>query len=333
LVLNREIVQRAENFDFDFALSMIKLRGFGGPSEFWDHNLESFTLMAGLAAVTNRINLYASVAVLSLPPAIVARMAVTIDSISHGRFGVNIVSGWQKAEYEQMGIWPGEAHFGRRYEFCAEYVGIMKELWETGRSDCKGEYFQMNDCRLSPRPQSPIRIICAGQSDAGMRFAANYGDYNFCSDSGETQPQNLAAPAARLLAETKISGRNVGALVLVMVIADETDAAAMAKWEHYKSGTDTEALAWQRSQAGADKNAAVYSTAGRMARASPSLPTNMARLIGSYAHVAGMLDQIAEIPGIQDVMLTFDDFVIGIEQFGRRIMPLMASRKPLPVAA
>ena len=102
--LNREVTQKAERYGLDFALSMIKLRGFGGPSQFWDHNLESFTLMAGLAAVTSRIALFASVAVLTMPPAIAARMAVTIDSISHGRFGINIVSGWQQAEYTQMGI-------------------------------------------------------------------------------------------------------------------------------------------------------------------------------------------------------------------------------------
>ena len=53
--LNREIVQKAERFGFDFALSMIKLHGFGGPPQFWDYNLESFTLMAGLAPVTSRI--------------------------------------------------------------------------------------------------------------------------------------------------------------------------------------------------------------------------------------------------------------------------------------
>ncbi len=74
---------------------MIKLRGFGGKTEFWDHNLESFTLMAGLAAVTSRIQIYATAATLTLPPAIVARMAATIDSISGGRFGVNLVTGWQ----------------------------------------------------------------------------------------------------------------------------------------------------------------------------------------------------------------------------------------------
>ncbi len=51
---------------------MIKLHGFGGPSQYWDHNLESFTLMAGLAAVTSGIQLCASVAVLTLPPPLAA---------------------------------------------------------------------------------------------------------------------------------------------------------------------------------------------------------------------------------------------------------------------
>jgi pyrimidine oxygenase len=80
--LNRRIVQSAERYGLDFALSMIKLRGFGGETRFWDYNLESFTLMAGLASVTRRIGLYASVGTLSIPPAIAARMAVTIDDIA-----------------------------------------------------------------------------------------------------------------------------------------------------------------------------------------------------------------------------------------------------------
>ena len=130
--LNRTIVEKAEQFGFDFALSMIKLHGFGGPSQFWDHNLESFTLMAGLAAVTKRIQLFATCAVLTMPPPIAARMAVTIDSISHGRFGVNIISGWQRREYTQMGIWPGAEHYKRRYEYCAEYVTIMQRAVGDG---------------------------------------------------------------------------------------------------------------------------------------------------------------------------------------------------------
>ena len=109
--LNKQIVQSAEHYGFDFALSMIKLRGFGGETEFWDYNLESFTLMAGLAAVTSKIKIYATSATLVMPPAIVARMASTLDSISDGRFGLNVVTGWQEAEYGQMGMWPGRRLF------------------------------------------------------------------------------------------------------------------------------------------------------------------------------------------------------------------------------
>ena len=87
--LNKQIVQKAEKYGLDFALSMIKLRGFGGKAEFWDYNLESFTLMASLAAVTERIKLFASTAVLTLPPAIVARMATTIDNVDSALANVN----------------------------------------------------------------------------------------------------------------------------------------------------------------------------------------------------------------------------------------------------
>lgn len=325
--LNLEIVRKAEAHGLDFALSMIKLRGYGGASEFWDHNLESFTLMAGLAAATTKIRLLASAAVLTLPPALAARMAVTIDSISHGRFGVNIVSGWQKAEYEQMGLWPGEAHFQQRYQYCAEYVRIMRELWSTGRSDFQGRFFRMQDCRLNPLPSTHIPIVCAGQSTAGMAFAATYGDYNFISATGVNQPANFAPLVEKLNAATATSGRPCGALGLVMMIADETDDAALAKWERYKQGVDLEALAWRDAQAGADTKAEVTSTVGRYVHAPEKLPTNMAVFAGSYATVARMLDQLAAIPGFQGAMLCFDDFLIGMDQFGQRIQPLMQSRR------
>jgi hypothetical protein len=59
--LNRAIAEKAETYGFNFLLSMVKLRGFGGRTEFWNHNLESFTLMAGLAAVTEPIQLFVRV--------------------------------------------------------------------------------------------------------------------------------------------------------------------------------------------------------------------------------------------------------------------------------
>ena len=327
--LNRTIVEQAERFGFDFALSMIKLHGFGGPSQFWDHNLESFTLMAGLAAVTTRIQLFATCAVLTMPPPIAARMAVTIDSIAPGRFGVNIISGWQRAEYTQMGLWPGAEHYKRRYEYCSEYVTIMKELWATGHSDFKGEFFSMEDCRCSPMPSRAIPIICAAQSDAGTRYAAQHADYNFCAAFGINQPTAMASSVARLLEATKQTGRRCSALILTMIIADETDAAAEAKWEYYKSGTDYEALAWRDAQAKDDPSTDPYAQPNRRKILDgEKLPTNQGVLVGSFAKIAAMLDEIAAVPGVEGVMMTFDDFLIGMENFGTRIMPLMQCLRP-----
>ena len=324
--LNKQIVQKAEHYGLDFALSMIKLRGFGGKSEFWDHNLESFTLMAGLAAVTERIQLYASVAVLTLPPPIVARMASTIDSISGGRFGINIVSGWAKMEYEQMGLWPGEAHFAKRYDYSTEYVTILRELWEKGSSDFKGEYFQMTDCKLSPRPQADMKIVCAGQSPRGMEFGATYGNYNFTLGKGVNTPTAHAPTNEAMAKAAAKTGRDVGNYVLMMVIADETDEAAMAKWQHYNEGADMGALAWMAGEANADPNAADDGTAKRISAPEGAINFNMGTLVGSYATVARLLDECATVAATKGIMLTFDDFLIGMEQFGQRIQPLMKCR-------
>ena len=325
--LNKLIVTKAEQYGLDFALSMIKLRGFGGKTEFWDHNLESFTLMAGLAAVTSRIKLFATAATLVMPPAIVARMTSTIDSISNGRFGINIITGWQRPEYDQMGLWPGDDYFARRYDYVTEYVHILRTLWSTGRCDFKGEFFTMNDCRVSPRPQADVKLICAGQSDAGLAFTATHADRNFCFGKGLNTPTAFAPTAARLETAAAKAGRDVSTYALFMVIADKTDEAAFAKWERYKAGADTEALAWLTQQSAADTKSGPDTNVRTMADPTSAVNINMGTLVGSYAHVAGMLDEVATVPGTGGVLLTFDDFVTGMDDFGVRIQPLMESRR------
>ncbi len=325
--LNKTIVQKAEGYGLDFALSMIKLRGFGGKTEFWDHNLESFTLMSGLAAVTSKIKLFATAATLAMPPAIVARMASTIDSISNGRFGLNVITGWQKPEYSQMGLWPGDAYFARRYDYLAEYVQVLRDLWETGASNLKGEFFTMDDCKLSPRPKAGMKIICAGQSGAGLEFTAKYADYNFCLGKGVNTPTAYSPVIDRLKIETAKTGRDVSCFVLLMIIADETDEAARAKWDLYKAGADEDALKWLKDQAAADTHSGADTNVRQIVDPTSIVNINMGTLVGSYASVARMLDEIAAVPGTGGVLLTFDDFVKGMDDFGQRIQPLMVSRR------
>jgi len=325
--LNRKVTQAAERYGVDFVLSMIKLRGFGGKSGFWDEALDSFSLMSALAAVTSRIQLYATIPTLALPPAIAARMTSTVDDVSQGRFGLNLITGWQKAEYEQMGLWPGEKHYTHRYDMLTEYITIMKDLWETGRCTLHGEYYTMDDCRLGPLPSRKIPLVCAATSDPGIEFSARHCDYNFCNGTPSTNnPFAAKENVSRMYEVTQKSGSALRALSNVMIIADETDELAMKKWEHYKAGVDLEAIDWRATQASKDQAGTVGSHSLLHSNRDP-LPHNGVRFIGSYETIAGLLDEMSTIPGLAGTMLTFDDFLIGIEQFGTRIQPLMKSRQ------
>jgi pyrimidine oxygenase len=71
-----------------------------------------------------------------------------------------------------MGIWPGTEHYRRRYDYCAEYVSIMRELWETGRSDLKGDFFQQVCVRAWPHaPVPPFDTVLRSKSTLGQTVA------------------------------------------------------------------------------------------------------------------------------------------------------------------
>ena len=118
----------------------------------------------------------------------------------------------------------------------------------------------------------------------------------------------------------------MGAYVLFMIIAEETDDAAQAKWKAYKDGVDVQALAWMADQGSQDKTADASSTAKTINLPEQALNFNMGTLVGSYANVAKMLDEAATVPGTKGIMLTFDDFIVGMKKFGERIQPLMKCR-------
>ena len=184
----------------------------------------------------------------------------------------------------------------------------------------------MNDCRLKPGPSGEVKIVAAGQSPTGINFAAEHTDYNFVLASGVNTPAAHIAINQQLVDAIKKPGRDVGAYVLFMVIADETDEAAFAKWQSYKDGIDVGAVAWMADQGSKDKTASSSSTAVTISLPEQAVNFNMGTLVGSYANVARLLDQAAGVPGTKGLMLTFDDFVAGIELFGRRIQPLMKTR-------
>jgi len=221
------------------------------------------------------------------------------------------------------GLWPGDSHYTRRYDYLAEYAQVLRDLFDTGVSNFKGDYFQMTDCRVSPQAKD-TKIICAGSSTEGLAFTAQYADYSFALGKGTNTPTAFADVNERLRAAKAKTGRDVSAYILFMIIADETDEKAMAKWELYRDGVDREAVAWLVGQAAG--NTSEDTNTRQLAAEKAAVNLNMGTLVGSYESIARMLDEVATVPDTAGVLLTFDDFVRGVEDFGTKIQPLMTCR-------
>ena len=318
--MNKEVTEKAEQYGFDFAFSMVKFKGYGGETEFWDWALEPFTMMAGLAAVTDRVRIISSVALPTLHPALCARMAVTIDDITGGtgRCGINIVSGWNKLEYSQYGMWPGDQYYQERYDYAEEYVHVLRELWGKGRVTYKGRFFELDDAQLLPQPRSAIQIVCAGQSDRGMRFTAKLGDRNFIIGDLDTVG-GINRKVKEFAAEF---GREdeVGTYALYTVVMADTDEEAEAANQRYVDGGDVEALRVFASAFSADAEGGT----AKMLRqhAYIGIPT----VVGSPDTVARFFNELADTTGVDGVLVTFPDFPRDIVTFGERVLPQVESR-------
>ncbi|WP_281689958.1 LLM class flavin-dependent oxidoreductase [Pseudonocardia thermophila] len=323
---NLAITTEAEKQGLDFVLSMMKHHGIPGSSDFWGACLESFTLMAALASHTERLTLFPSVTTLATHPVLAARMVATIDEISQGRCGLNIVTGWNKPEYESMGLWPGDDYFDRRYSYAAEYVQVLRKLWSEGNTDFEGEHFTLKDCDVRPKPLHDVQIVCAGQSPKGQRFTAEHGDRNFIM----AERSKVASIASGVKEIGRQVGRDVGTFALYCVIAEETDAEAEKLCQHILDHADKEAISRMLGSAELDTNPDGTSAQLLASLARPADEGNMAFLSipvvkGSYESVARQFDEIAATTGIDGALLTWPDFVDGVTKFGERVMPLLTT--------
>lgn len=325
---NLAISLEAERQGLDYVLSMIKFRGFGGESGYWDACLESFTLMAGLAAATEKIQLFPSIGLQSMHPAVVARIVATIDDISGGRCGLNVVTGWNKPEYAQMGLWQGDHYYERRYDYAAEYVRILKMLWRDGVATFNGEFFKLEDCRCLPKPRGEITIVCAGQSPRGIEFVSKHGDFNFVMATAS----GLNSIKSRLDEAALAHGRKAGTLGLFTLIAAETDAGAKRIADELMRGADHAAISNVINSAALDSNPAGTSAALQAGLSRSLAEGNLVFMgfpviMGSYESVAAQIDEIAREGRIEGMLFNMPDFVPNIRAFGERIMPLLECKQ------
>ncbi|MEP6808253.1 MAG: LLM class flavin-dependent oxidoreductase [Chloroflexota bacterium] len=142
----RELARTAEGIGLDsvWVGDHLLYRGDGRPTRGpW----ESWTTLAAIAAVTERVELGPLVASTSFHnPAMLAKQAATLDEISGGRLILGLGAGWNEVEYRAFGF-----PFDHRVSRFEESFTIIRGLLADGRCDFHGTYFQLDDCELLPR--------------------------------------------------------------------------------------------------------------------------------------------------------------------------------------
>lgn len=310
--LNKQVTLMAEKMDLDFVLSMVKFRGYGGETEHWDYAMDSFNLMAGLAAITEKIGIYATMQPLTMHPAMAARMAATIDDISKGRFGINVVAGWNKYEYSQMGLWPGDEFYNDRYDYADEWINVVKGLWEKGRLTHKGKYFDLDDCLCQPVPKSSPSIICAGMSEKGLEFTVRQCDINFVAGDLE-QITKVSADGKRIANQI---GKEIKTYAVYTVITADTDEEANKIFQHFIDGADKESYNGLQNARNNDKEG---STTGKLLGDIFLAPT----LVGSPETIANYAEHLEKNTDVDGLIFTFPDFIDGMNYLEEKILPLL----------
>jgi FMNH2-dependent dimethyl sulfone monooxygenase len=308
----------ADQGGFDFFLPIARWRGYGGSTKVREWSFETFTFAAALAAVTRRIALFSTVHVPLVHPIYAAKALATIDHISHGRAGLNIVCGWNPDEFDMFGVKLDP----KAYNQAAEWAEILVKLYtSTEPFDYEGQYYQLKGAVSRPASlQAPRPVTMnAAFGPPGRDFAAQYCDYLFTTFTDLVAGrEHIADIRTRALA----AGREIGVYTVAHVVCRATEAEAQAYYQRYSVDyTDTVALDYHMQQkkgfSNSHDDAAYKSYRQRFAAGTGSFP-----MIGTPAQ---LVDQMLEMrdSGYAGAALSFVNYVDEIPFFCEKVMPLM----------
>ncbi len=173
-----KVAQIADEAGVEFLLPIAKWRGLGGQADMWGRSFETFTQAAALGALTKSTGLFVTAHVSLVTPAFAAKAIATIDHVTQGRAGLNVVCGWNPDEFKLHGIALDGEH---RYDRGLEWFKIYEKLLEGGPEfDWTTDIFDMRGLSTDPLPvQKRPPVMSAAQSGDGQRFAAEIADILF----------------------------------------------------------------------------------------------------------------------------------------------------------
>jgi dimethylsulfone monooxygenase len=227
---NLKLAQMADEAGIEFLLPIARWKGYGGETDFEGTTLETITWACGLLAKTKRITVFGTVHAPLVHPIFAAKQMVTISHVSEGRFGLNIVCGWNQDEFEMFGI--AQREHDTRYDYGQEWWDVVQKIWkEQVPFDYDGRFIKLKGVIGKPKPYKwrPV-VMNAGSSGAGRGFAAKNCDFLFTVlidlEKGKQDVQRIKEMAAGF-------GRGIDIFTTSYVVLRPTRREAQEYHEYY----------------------------------------------------------------------------------------------------
>lgn len=312
--------QLADDAGLEFLLPVGRWRGYGGETNSQNSNFEPITWATGMLAHTRRIRVFSTTHCALIHPVFAAKQMTTADHVGRGRFGLNIVAGWNAKEFSMFG--ESLKEHDDRYVYAQEWLDVVKKVWhEPDLFDHHGRFFDLEGVEGQPGPVNDPVLMSAGSSAAGSAFAARNADALFMVIN---DLESMAGQVAEL--RSKNPGRPFGVFASSHLVCRSTRKEAedyyhyivdeMGDWE----AAENMAAGRRTAQSSSEEQLQQHQMKRRFIGGSGTWP-----VVGSYDDVVDMYARLSD-SGLQGVAVGLIDYIDEFPHLRDEVLPRMEHR-------
>ena len=321
---NQKAAVMADEAGLDFMLPLGRWKGYGGITDHNASNFETLTWASGILASTRNIMAFGTTHVSLFNPVVAAKQMVTADHIGQGRFGLNIVCGWNSDEFDMLGV--DLAQHDDRYDQGQEWIDVVTQAWSCdGPFDYDGKFYQVHKTEIYPKPYGGGRptLVCAGNSPRGRQFAARNADMMFTNLRGDIEGARQNVKDLR-----EISAgfkRDIGVFSNVSVVCRPSKKEAEEYFHYYAvENADFDAVENLIEGRGLKKPGVseefLMGARVRAAAGNGALP-----IVGTPDEVVATMERLSDY-GISALAMGFTNYLDHFPYFRDEVLPRLVSK-------
>jgi alkanesulfonate monooxygenase SsuD/methylene tetrahydromethanopterin reductase-like flavin-dependent oxidoreductase (luciferase family) len=216
----------------EFSLPVARWKGFGGATNFEGAGFETVTWACGMLGVTERLTVFGTVHAPLVHPIFAAKQFVTVDHAGSGRFGLNLVCGWNQDEFEMFNV--TQRDHETRYAYGEEWLRVVRMMWERDDAfDFEGEFIKLHGVEAEPKPYRGTQplIMNAGSSDTGKAFAI--ANCSYLLSTIRMRLDQAAENVADAKRRAAAFGKRLGVMTTASVVCRPTQREAEEYYRYY----------------------------------------------------------------------------------------------------